>query len=88
MDGWRLPLEAAWHCFRPPRMSRALRERNAKVSDAVRQIAWRAQKRLYRKFRHLAYDKGKSPQLAVTAVARELAGFVWAIGQQQQLLAE
>ena len=84
----RILIEAAWHYLRPPQMSRAIRERNAKVSEQVRQIAWKAQKRLHRKFRHLAYDKGKPSQVAVTAVARELVGFVWAIGQQEQLLAE
>jgi len=84
----RILVEAAWHYRHPPQMSRALRRRNAKVSDRVRQIAWTAQKRLHRKFCHLVYKRGKPPQVVVTAVARELAGFVWAIGQQEQLLAE
>lgn len=83
----RILVEAAWHYFRPAQMSRALRARNALVSDEVRGIAWKAQKRLHRKFHHLCYEKGKSPQVAVVAVARELAGFLWAIGQQKRLLA-
>ena len=83
----RILVEAAWHYIRPAQMSKTLRARNAQVSGEVRQIAWQAQKRLHRKFKHLAYDKGKSPQLAVTAVARELAGFVWAIGRESNLLA-
>ena len=84
----RILVEAAWHYRHPPGMSRALRQRNAKVSEPVRQIAWKAQKRLYRKFRRMVYERGKSPQLAVAAMARELMGFVWAIGQEKQLLAE
>lgn len=83
----RILVEAAWHYFKPAGMSRALRARNALVSDAVRKIAWKAQKRLHRKFHHLVYEKGKPSQVAVVAVARELAGFLWAIAQEDQLAA-
>ncbi len=83
----RILVEASWHYFKPATMSRVLRARNAKVSDAVQKIAWKAQRRLHRKFQHLAYEKGKPPQLAVVAVARELAGFMWAIAREDQLLA-
>jgi len=83
----RILVEAAWHYFKPIRMSKPLRARNAKVSDAVRKIAWKAQKRLHRKFQHLLYEKGKPSQVAVIAVARELAGFIWAIGQEGELTA-
>ena len=78
----RILIEAAWHYLKPPSMSKALRSRNALVSEEVRKIAWQAQKRLHRKYRHLAWEKGKAPQLVATALARELAGFVWAIGRQ------
>jgi transposase len=83
----RILVEAAWHYFKPAQMSQALRRRNALVSDEVRKIAWKAQKRLHRKFHHLVYEKGKPPQVAVIAVARELAGFIWAIGQEPKVLA-
>ncbi len=83
----RILVEAAWHYFRPANMSKVLRTRNAKVSDEVRSIAWKAQKRLHRKFQHLIYEKGKQRNVAVVAVARELAGFLWAIGQEQTLTA-
>ena len=43
-------------------------------------IAWDAQKRLCHRYRHLT-DGGKLKVQATTAVARELAGFIWAIGQ-------
>ena len=83
----RILVEAAWHAFRAAQTSKALRARRAKVSDPVARIAEKAQRRLARKFYRLVYEKGKSPQVAVVAVARELAGFLWAIGQQEQLLA-
>lgn len=83
----RLLIEAAWNAGRPAAISAALRKRRARVSGEVRQIAVKAQGRLARKFRHLAYDRHKPPCVVVTAVARELAGFVWAIGQQPRLLA-
>ena len=70
----RILVEAAWHYFKAAQMSQALRRRNALVSDEVRRISWKAQKRLHRKFHHLVYEKGKSPQVAVVAVARELGG--------------
>ncbi len=82
----RILIEAAWHYFRPAQMRRTLRARNALVSNEVRAIAWKAQKRLHRKFHRPCYEKGKSPQVAVVAVALELAGFLWAIGQQERLL--
>ncbi|MEZ6147774.1 MAG: hypothetical protein R3B91_20565 [Planctomycetaceae bacterium] len=45
-------------------------------------IAWTAQKRLHRKFQRLVYEKGKPSPVAVIAVARELAGFLWAIASR------
>lgn len=80
-------IEAAWHYRHPPRISQDLRRRSAGVSDSVRAIAWRAQKRLHQKFCRMVYQHRKPPQVAVTAIARELAGFVWAIGQQEHLRA-
>ncbi len=83
----RILVEAAWHYRHPPRMSRSLQQRNELVSARVQAIAWRAQHRLHRKFCRLVYQQHKPPQVAVVAVARELAGFLWAIGQEEQLLA-
>ena len=42
-------------------------------------IAWKAQHRLHARYRHLLW-RGKSKQAVVTAVGRELLGFMWAIG--------
>jgi len=47
----------------------------------VREIAWKAQLRLCTRYRRLS-SKGKTKQLVVTAIARELAAFMWAIAQE------
>jgi transposase len=82
----RLLVESAWHYRRQPRMSKALRDRSVGVSPAVCAIAWKAQTRLHNRLKRLI-DRGKHPAEAVTAVARELAGFLWAIGREETLLA-
>jgi hypothetical protein len=46
----------------------------------VREIAWKAQTRLSARYRHLV-RKGKLKTVAVTAVARELSGFIWSINR-------
>jgi transposase len=48
------------------------------VPDAVREVAWKAQTRLCRRYRQMM-ARGKPKQVIVTAIARELAGFVWHI---------
>jgi hypothetical protein len=50
------------------------------VSEAVRAIASKAQIRLCQRYRHML-ARGKLKQVVVTAIARELAGFVWAIAR-------
>lgn len=81
----RIIVEAAWHYRHLPAMSKELRRRNQGVAPAVQRIAWEAQKRLNKRLYHLIHA-GKSSQKAVTAVARELAGFIWSVGQQDELL--
>lgn len=81
----RILVEAAWHYRHVPVMSKELRRRNQGVATGVQRIAWEAQKRLNKRFYHLVYA-GKSTQKAVIAVARELAGFLWAVGQEDKLL--
>lgn len=71
--------EAAWAYRHRPAVGSSLRKRLVGVSPAVTAIAWKAQHRLHGRYRHLT-AKGKSHQLAATAVARELLGFIWAIG--------
>lgn len=75
----RILVEAAWSYRHRPNVGSELRRRQANASEEVKEIAWKAQHRLhYRYVRLMA--RGKIKQQVVTAVARELAGFVWAIG--------
>jgi transposase len=54
-----------------------------RVPPAVRDIAAKAQTRLCARYRALS-QRGKKLTVAVTAIARELAGFIWAIGREVQ----
>ena len=71
--------EAAWAYRHRPAVSGPLRARQARLSEAVKAIGWKAQHRLHHRFRQLL-GRGKCPQQVVTAVGRELLGFIWAIG--------
>ncbi len=79
-------IEAAWNCRFAPRPSKAIAARRQKVAPGVKAIAEKAEVRLYRRFTRLT-NRGKNSRAAVTAVARELVGFVWAIAREEQLLA-
>ena len=72
------PNWVAWSCRFPARVSRRLRDRQETLPQCVWEIAWKAQVRLCARYQRLI-AKGKQSQIAVTAVARELAGFMWAI---------
>lgn len=74
----RVLVEAAWNYRFPARKTRVIERRAEKTSQAVQAIAWQAQKRLSARYRHLI-EAGKVKQQVTTAVARELAGFLWAI---------
>jgi transposase len=73
----RLLVEAAWHSLPRPTVGAALAERRAGQPDHVIQIALRAQRRLHRQHQRLR-ERGKPGNVAVVAVARELACFLWA----------
>lgn len=75
----RIVGEAAWAYRHPPSVGAALRKRQEGLSEEVKAIAWKAQHRLHRRYRHLI-GKGKNRQQVITAIARELLGFIWAIG--------
>lgn len=79
-------VEAAWNYRFCPRSSKRINARRRLVTAGVRTIAERAEQRLHRRFRTLI-DRGKSNKKTVIAVARELVGFVWAIAQEEKLLA-
>ena len=83
----RLLVEAAWSARRRPRVGYALARRQRGQDAAVLARAWRCQQRLCRRWRRMA-ARGKPNQKIVVACARELAGFVWAIGSNQPLRGE
>jgi transposase len=73
----RVLVESAWHYRHHPFVGRALRLRQRGAPTAVIDQAWHAQQRLNRRYRRLA-GRGKPTQHIVTAIARELTGFLWA----------
>lgn len=75
--------EAAWHARLRPNRSPALQKRQRGQSITIREHAWKAQHRLHDRYRRLG-RRGKRSQVVVTAVARELLGFIWAIGVQRE----
>ena len=77
----RVVIEAAWAYRYRPAVGAALRKHQASVSPEVTAIAWKAQHRLHARDRHLL-ARGTCTQEVVTAVGRELLGFIWAIGVQ------
>jgi transposase len=77
----RALVESAWTYRHPPRVGKAKLYQLQRVPPAVRDIAWKAQSRLCARYRALS-ARGKRLTVAVTAVARELAGFIWAIGRE------
>ena len=73
----RVLVEAAWHYRHRPFVGAALRRRPQGAPAAIVAQAWTAQQRLHRRYHRLA-GRGKPHQQVITAVARELTGFVWA----------
>jgi len=74
-------VEAAWAYRMQARVSRVLLKRQKDLPQQICQIAWKAQLRLCARFRRLA-AKGIPKQKVVTAIARELSAFLWAIAKQ------
>jgi transposase len=74
-------VEAAWAYRMQARVSRVLLKRQKDIPDQICRIAWKAQLRLCARFRRLA-AKGKPKQKVVTAIARELSAFLWAMAKQ------
>jgi transposase len=70
--------EAAHHARHAPRIGTTLKQRQLDLPPPIVELAWRAQLRLHHRYRHLSARIGTHK--ALTAVARELAGFVWAVG--------
>jgi transposase len=74
----RILVEAAWNYRFPARKTRVIEKRAEKAPERVQAMAWEAQKRLCKRYRNLM-EAGKQKKQVTTAVARELAGFIWAI---------
>ena len=79
----RMLVEVAWHYREGPRVSPIIAKRHDGLPTAITDIAWKAQTRLHAKFKRLLARKVMKTK-AVVAVARELSGFVWAIGREVQ----
>jgi transposase len=77
----RTLVECAWSYQHPPRVGIAKQAKVAAAPPKVREIAWKAQGRLHRRYRALV-RKGRLKTVAITAVARELAGFLWAAARE------
>jgi len=79
----RIVVEAAWSYRHRPNLGAALAARQKDLTEDIREevkeIAWKAQHRLHARYSKLL-AKGKTKQKVVTAVGRELLGFIWAIG--------
>jgi len=75
----RIAIEAAWSYRLKPAVGPGLRKRQKDVPESIQEIAWKAQLRLHKRYARLA-AAGKDQRKIVTAVGRELLGFIWAIG--------
>jgi len=74
----RVLLEAAWTYQHRPALSPRLKKQQQTQEEEIKEISWKAQNRLHNRYWRLL-SKGKLPAKAITAVARELLGFIWAI---------
>ena len=72
----RILIEAAWHYRHRPAVASLRKRRQGQPAEIIA-LADKAQQRLHRRYRRMT-EKGIPAPKAVTAVARELAGFVWA----------
>lgn len=82
----RALIEAAQAYSFPARVSKVLRNRQEGLPRVIKEISWKAQVRLCGRFRKLI-AKGKNRNRTVTAIARELSGFMWAIAREVPLSA-
>lgn len=76
----RALIEGAWAYRHPAKVSEHLQRRIGTLPKPIQDIGWKAQVRLCKRFRRLV-ARGKHPNVAVTAIARELIAFMWAIAK-------
>jgi transposase len=77
----RALVEGAWAYRYPAKVSRHLQLRLEQQPKMIQDISWKAQVRLCKRYRRLV-ARGKHANVVTVAIARELAGFMWAIAQQ------
>ncbi len=80
----RLLTEAAWNYRFPAKIGYQAQRRQEDLNQTVRDIAWKAQLRLSGRFRKLT-GRGVHANKVCVAIARELAGFIWAVAQSANL---
>jgi transposase len=77
----RALIEGAWAYRHPAKVSAHIQTRIDGLPKPIQDLGWKAQVRLCKRFRRLT-ARGKHPNVAVTAIARELIAFMWAIARQ------
>jgi transposase len=76
----RVLVEAAWAYRFPAKVSAHIQTRIDRLPKALQDIGWKAQVRRCKRYRRLV-ARGKHPNVVVTAIARELIAFMWAIAR-------
>lgn len=74
-------VESAWTYRHAPRIGKEKLYKLDRTTPRIREIAWKAQTRLTARYRSLS-ARGKKSTVVCTAIARELAGFMWAVGRE------
>ena len=77
-------VEAGWSYRHPPKEGQPFLKRSAHLPQEIKDIGWKAQTRLCKRFRHLS-NTGKPQPRVLAAIARELAGFIWDIARKTPL---
>ena len=77
----RVLVEGAWAYRYPAKVSAYIQRRVQSLPKPARDIAWKAQVRLCKRYRRLS-ARGKHHNIIVTAIARELLAFIWAIAKE------
>ena len=77
----RALIEGAWAYRHPAKVSQHMQTRIDALPKPIQDLGWKAQVRLCKRFRRLV-SRGKHPNVVVTAIARELLAFMWAIAKE------
>jgi transposase len=77
----RVLIEGAWSYRFPAKVSKEIQTRIEELPKSIQQIGWKAQVRLCKRFRRLT-SRGKNGNVVVTAIAREMLAFMWAIARE------